>query len=849
VDDALAKDPARLVTPTVEHEFGPIGRVLGHRYFEDVRFPKEAEARLRELHAQGFVVHVMRSTSWVNYLYLTWALIRRGLPPVRAVVNLRRWLTKPWRRTAQRGAFDVRFTYARRQGGSGLIFLRQTVLGTASGRKHREDPFPALVAMARRSDTPVFLVPELFVWEKWNKRLRPSLIDRVFGSPETPGFLHSVLAFFRNYQRAQFRVGDPIDLRAFVAQNAGASDALLARKIRSALHHHLARETRAVFGPPYKRPARVIEETLRDRVLRRSLEEHAAATGRPLLALQREAKKCLEAIAARQHPTVVALTAPVLSVVFNRIYDGIEVDEAGLERALRAASRAPIVLCPSHKSHVDYLVLSWVLWTRGYSVPLVAAGANLSFFPLGPFLRRGGAFFLRRSFKGDKVYTATFKAYVKKLVHDGVHQEFFPEGGRSRSGKLLRAKLGMFTWQVEAVLEGARPDLYFVPVSIDYEKVVESGSYSRELAGGEKRPEDLKALLSAPKVLASRYGRIHLGFDEPISLAELAHSRGAPLAEGMDENAKRGLVRALGNRVMYGISRASTVTPQALASAALLSHRGRGIGARELAERITSLRRIAAEERVNLSRVLHEAPSDPTVMGPIQEALRALCRDEMVRVQEARGETIYLPVDERRAELSFYKNTLMNLVAPRAVVANAVIADGETSVEATRERALFLSRVFKLEFIFQVGVSFEALFDGTAGALERMGLIDRSAQGIGVAPEAHAAPELAFVADLARDFIEGYFIAAVALKDALATGCDRKGFGKLALEVGRAEYLAGRISAPESLSRTTMENALAYFLDVGLVVEADRKLQLGPNAGGAASVEALAAQLRRFVRR
>ena len=96
--------------------------------------------------------------------------------------------------------------------------------------------------------------------------------------------------------------------------------------------------------------------------------------------------------------------------------------EAASDRAAEIPAEAPLVLCPSHKSHVDYLVMSWVLWNRGYAVPLVAAGANLSFWPLGPLLRRCGAFFLRRSFKDDKVYAASFNAYVKKLVHDGVHK-------------------------------------------------------------------------------------------------------------------------------------------------------------------------------------------------------------------------------------------------------------------------------------------------------------------------------------------------------------------------------------------------------------------------------------------
>ncbi|HZH04335.1 MAG TPA: glycerol-3-phosphate acyltransferase, partial [Myxococcaceae bacterium] len=254
--------------PSVRSEFGPLLRAVAKRYFPPVRVSAEAETRLRALNEQGFVIHVMRSTAWVNYLYLAWTLVSRGLPPLRAVVNLRPWLGKPWRKAARRGDHGVRFTYARRVHGSGLIFLRRSLFGSARGRDLEENPFPSLVAMARRADRPVFLVPELFAWSKWSDALKPGLNDYLFGSPEAPGFLHTVLAFWRNHHRAQFRVGEPIDLRRMVSENPGLSDEQLGSRVRSMLYRHLARETRAVFGPPFKHPDRLLEETLRDPSLR-----------------------------------------------------------------------------------------------------------------------------------------------------------------------------------------------------------------------------------------------------------------------------------------------------------------------------------------------------------------------------------------------------------------------------------------------------------------------------------------------------------------------------------------------------------------------------------------------------
>jgi glycerol-3-phosphate O-acyltransferase len=848
METALATSDAK-VDQALRRDFGPIGRWLARRYFTHVRFSPEAEAELRKCLEHGFVVHVQRTSSWVNFLFLAWALTVRGLPPLRAVVNLRRWLVRPFRRAAQSGKCAVRFAYAQRKSGSALVFLQSTALGRALGQPGRDDPFPALVALARKSEHPVFLVPELFVWEKWTVRLKPAWADYVFGSPEAPGFLHSVLAFFRNYKRAQFRVGEPIDLSELVKRSPEAPDAVLARKVRSTLHVHLARETRTVFGPPFKPPERVIDETLRDRALRRSLQVIAETSGRKSESVLREARRDLNAIAARLHPTVLALANSLMSLVFRVMYDGIDVDEAGLERAMRASQGAPIVLCPSHKSHIDYLVLSWAMWHRGYQAPLVAAGSNLSFFPLGPFLRRCGAFFLRRTFGGDKVYTATFKAYVRKLVRDGVHQEFFLEGGRSRTGKLLPPKLGLLTWEVDAMLEGARDDLAFIPVSMDYENVVESKSYSQELLGAEKKPEDFKALLSAPRVLARRYGRIHVTFAPPVRLRELMRSRGLEDPGTVNEEQKRALVRALAYRVMYDISRVSTVTPQALVATALLSFRGRGIAAPELGARVDVLRGVAETEQAPLSKALLGFSSDPASPGPIRDALAGFAREGAVRISEARGQHVYQADEEQRLALVFYKNNLMNLLAPRALVAAAIRAGPPgDAVQSVESRALFLSRLLKVEFLYRVGAPFEDIFRETADRLVQDGLLVRDGRTLSVAPRPQAHETMDFYAELLRDFLESYLLAALTLEDLAAAGTmDRKSFIRDALEVGKAEYMAGRIKARESLARTNIENAIAYFLERKILQGTERRFSVGPAYATDAARRSVAEELRPYL--
>jgi glycerol-3-phosphate O-acyltransferase len=358
--------------------------------------------------------------------------------------------------------------------------------------------------------------------------------------------------------------------------------------------------------------------------------------------------------------------------------------------------------------------------------------------------------------------------------------------------------------------------------------VVESSSYSAELKGGEKKAEDLSALLSAPKVLSENYGRIHLSFGQPISLSTLMKERQLDPRAGVSEDQKKGLVRALGNSVMHGISKVSVVTPHALLSTALLAHRRRGISAREITDRIVFLRRVATDLDARFSRQLEGAPSTPTTLGPIGDALRSFKDDGFIRIEQARGEPVYQVVDDRRSELAFYKNTLLNLISGRTIVASALASLGlPVMLPAARERALFLSRLLKLEFIYPVGSRFENIFAETVEELSRLGLIVFEGDAIGAAPEDFSRPTLTFLADAMRDYLECYLLAATAASELGKEPLDKKEFIKRALEIGRGEFLEGRLTMAEALSRTTLENALLLLLELKYVAEKDKQLVPG----------------------
>jgi glycerol-3-phosphate O-acyltransferase len=804
------------------------------RWFAPVRVPHDAERELAELAGRGSIVFVMRSAGLLNFLYLRWLLRRWGLPPLRAALGLGGVM--PWlaRVRPTRAALEEAVV----RGRCAVVFLRR-----ATG----PDPFPLLVALQRRLDRPVLLVPAMLVWTRRPRKLKPTLGDILFGRPDAPSRFSNAVGFLLNHRRAVWRAGRASDVAAFVAERGAEPDATLGRKLRGALHLHLAHEVTAVVGPPLKSAGRVREQVLRDKGLRLCLERQARETGRPLHELQREAEHDLREIAARYSANFIEILRPIVGSILHRLYDAIEVDEEGLARVKKAMGEAPVVLCPSHRSHVDYLLLSWLFYENGMTPPHIAAGINLAFWPFGAIARRGGAFFIRRSLRGDRVYTATLRAYVKQLLRDRFPQEFYMEGGRSRSGKLLFPKTGLFSMEVDAWLEEAAPDVLFVPVGIDYEVLLESGSYARELAGGEKPRENLGGLLRAGKVLRRRYGRLGIQFEEPISLRAFARQRlgdGAPATlaadaydpvpgaagpEGAAES-RRQLVQALANRVAYGINRALSVTPVGLVAASLLAHRSRGLGAAELARRVDLLRSIARARGARLSRGLATAPADPLVPGPVADAVARLSVEGLVHVERAAGETIYQAVEDRRPLLDYHKNAVIHVFVALSLVAAALrpLGSGAT-VADVEERTRRLSRLFKLEFMYRVDASFEEIFTEDVRFLERIGAVRAGGDRLAIGDAA----VLDLLADQLRPYLESYRLVLETLqamdRDTPSAGVDARSLVKAALEHGRAAYAAGGVATRESVSKAAFENAAEWLFQQGA---------LAPGPGGRARLAA-----------
>lgn len=377
---------------------------------------------------------------------------------------------------------------------------------------------------------------------------------------------------------------EPLSLAEFIKSSTGIGAPRAQRKLSRILRVHFRQRRIATIGPDLSHRRMLINHVLADQGVRTAMEKESVSSSSNPRTVKKKARLYAHEIAADVSYSTVGVLQKLLTQLWTHLYDGVEF--TGVERLKAVADGREIVYVPCHRSHIDYLLLSYILYMNGLSLPHIAAGINLNMPVVGGVLRRGGAFFLRRTFSDNALYSATFNAYLKKLLERGHALEYFIEGGRSRTGRLLPPKGGMLSMTVHAYLQNPRRQVVFVPVYFGYERLIEGRSFTSELAGGKKRKESVFGLLKALKTLKQDYGRVHVNVGDPIKLAPLLTRHNPGWRQRAVEQTKpkwiKPVIDELGETIMQRINNAASVTPVSLVATAVLATPKASLGRQEL---------------------------------------------------------------------------------------------------------------------------------------------------------------------------------------------------------------------------------------------------------------------------
>jgi glycerol-3-phosphate O-acyltransferase len=406
--------------------------------------------------------------------------------------------------------------------------------------------------------------------------------------------------------------------------------------------------------------------------------------------------------------------------------------------------------------------------------------------------------------------------------------------------------------------------VFFVPVSIGYERIVETGAYEQELTGGDKLQEDAVGLLRSTEVLRHRYGRIHVEFGRELTLQEIGEDAGVVLDE-LTPPKRRALVTRLANRTMDEINRVTAVTPGALTALALLSDRRRSIAHEELLVRCQKLLRVllAAGARITPRTALHG------VLRPeaIREAAQMFVDAQLLEVHDASGGIVmverrelpagdgirYRVPEDKRLELDTAKNHIVHFFVERALVALAILhrPGAPVDVDTVRDRVHSLCKLLKHEFRVRADVGFDEIFDLTLEAMVRDGELRYSSAGRldhGRGREDWPADVwLKTYASILRNFLEAYRIAARGLTLLLKGPQTEKDLVKKSLALGSRMFLSSDVELREAISKPLIQNALTSFREEGYIRTREERCSLTSTFQTTETVAAIEGRIAGFI--
>ncbi len=648
--------------------------------FRGIQYDKKEIENLKK-EDNPIYIYVSAKKNQMSFLYLQMVHKKLGIAPPEIAFNFTFIFNQPLLKILKIIFYKIRYIFTQfkipslykdrnyeeifiNQNKQGFLSLSQSEGIYKYFKKEPHDPLMMILDMQANTQRPVILVPHYLFFSQRPPKTNPSIIDMIFGTEAEPRISRKIYRLLRGSKKTFISFSLPINIKDFMNRkdvkehDIPGQAVILRREIQTALSKH----KQSILGPTLKKREELIEGILTSPEVQKIIRENAKENETKITRVQKKAESYLFEIAANYSINWIKMYDIVLSWILKNIFEGMNIDKEGLAKVKEASKKGPLILVPCHKSHLDYLILSYLFHYNQMPCPHIAAGKNLSFWPLGTIFRGGGAFFIRRTFKGAKLYSQIFSAYLQKIINEGFNIEFFIEGGRSRTGKLLGPKYGILTQIIEAFIKSNQEEIFLVPIFIGYDRVLEEKAYLKELSGEEKSPENVSGLFKARKFLKKKYGKVYVNFSDPISLKELLNQ-----FDYEDETRKK-FIENLGLNIVDKISKISVATPFSIVASAFLNIRQQIVNAEKLKKIIATFMTYLEKTQAALSDTL--TVNQELSVNSVLETFES--RGFISRAEEDVCGKYIIP-ENKRTILDYYKNNSIAFFIPGAFTAAAIM--------------------------------------------------------------------------------------------------------------------------------------------------------------------------------
>ncbi len=442
--------------------------------------------------------------------------------------------------------------------------------------------------------------------------------------------------------------------------------------IISTLNDYLDGQREVVLGPDLSDRRNVMQSLIKSEDVQDAIRKESIRSKISMIEAERRAIGFVNEIASDYSYSAVRFAETALTRLWTQLYDGVEVHNFSTVREL--AKDYEIIYTPCHRSHIDYLLLSYVIFKRGLRVPYIAAGDNLNLPFVGQLLRGGGAFFIRRSFRGNALYTSVFKEYLYSILSRNTPLEYFIEGGRSRTGRLLPPKTGMLAMTAHSYLRATSKPIAFVPTYIGYERLMEGSTYVGEMQGKPKESESILGIVKTLRKIEKIFGKVHVNFGEPVFLDDLLKANGADqirIAHNDDPipDEVSAAINSSANMILENINRAVVINPVSLLSLILLATPKHTLDEEICIKQLDTYRNLLANQP-------YDERTQVTPLSGKEIIAYGLKLKLIKRVKHVLGDIIAI-ADNQGVLLTYFRNNILHTFVLPSLIASLVEHNGK----------------------------------------------------------------------------------------------------------------------------------------------------------------------------
>ncbi len=650
------------------------------------------------------------------------------------------------------------------------------------------------------------LIPVNMTWgrapakEKNNANVGTLLADQ-----ESPNWLRKFFIVLFLGRHTLVRFSNAVSFR-YMADQHGVNEKT-ARKLLRVARFHFYKQTIAATGPRLMHRQQMFMALLANPSVARAIEEEAKAKEISLEKAKKQALAIMDEIAGDYRESAIRFGERVLTWLFKRLYRTIKVSNAETLRQL-AQDGHEIIYVPCHRSHMDYLLLTYIIYHQGLVTPRIAAGINLNFWPAGPIFRKAGAFFIRRSFGGNRLYSTIFREYLGLLFERGYPVKYYAEGGRSRTGKILPPKTGMFAMTLQSMLRGIHRPLSIVPVYLGYEHVMEVATYHKELSGSKKQKESIFGVIKAIRNLRN-YGNGYVNFGEPLNLNQFLTTQvpdWKDFIDPIDPQKPSWLtptVNLLANQVMTQVNKSAAISGVALVALVLLSSEHHALTKTELIKQLDFFLAIQQQAPYSELSTLPDC-SGAALLASVIEL------NKVTITTDSYGEVISL-TGKNALEMSYYRNNILHTYVVPALVCSMLTHHSKvTQAQLLADIKVLVSLIKKDLFLWQTSDDVEQQVTQVIELLLQAGIAKQSNAGfLSLVDDAEAKAKVRLISLSINETLQRFAILTGLLAD--KAPITRNELEKEAVVVAKRLAVINHVKAPEftdKKAQTTLINAM-----------------------------------------